>query len=275
VFVEPINASAERRRTCGVIAEPPELTRASGRLARVAYGSGMDVILIPGLWLDASSWGAVVAPLEAAGHRVHALTLPGKESRDADRTGIGLRDHVDFVVAAIDRAEAPVVLVGHSGGGAIALMASDTRPNRVARIVYVDAIPFPAGSPINDEVPVVGGEIPLPDWSFFEPEDLVDLDDRLRAQFRQQAIPEPKAVSFDQSELTDERRHNVPTTVICCEFGSKQVREWIEQGKAFVSELARKREVDYVDLPTGHWPQFTKPSELAEEVGRAVSRTQA
>jgi hypothetical protein len=37
----------------------------------------MDVILVPGLWLDGSSWEAVVAVLEQAGHRTRALTLPG------------------------------------------------------------------------------------------------------------------------------------------------------------------------------------------------------
>ena len=93
----------------------------------------MDIILIPGFWLDASSWDAVTPPLVAAGHRVHPLTLPGLESVDADRSGIGLRDHVDAVVAAIDGSPDPVVLVGHSGGGAIAHAAADARPDRVIR----------------------------------------------------------------------------------------------------------------------------------------------
>src|ERR671925_21648 len=55
----------------------------------------MDLILIPGFWLDASSWDEVVPALEQAGHRVRALTLPGLQSPDADRSEIGLRDHVD------------------------------------------------------------------------------------------------------------------------------------------------------------------------------------
>ena len=45
----------------------------------------MDIILIPGFWLDASSWDEVVPALRQAGHRVQALTLPGMESKDADR----------------------------------------------------------------------------------------------------------------------------------------------------------------------------------------------
>ena len=75
----------------------------------------MDIILIPGLWLDGSSWEKVVPVLEQAGHRTHPITLPGMESQDADRSGITLRDHVDAVIAAIDSvdpADGKVVLVG-------------------------------------------------------------------------------------------------------------------------------------------------------------------
>ncbi len=79
----------------------------------------MDIILVPGFWLDASSWEEVTPPLEAAGHTVHPLTLPGGlESVDASRAGIGLRTHIDAVVAKVDSLDGKVILVGHSGGGA-------------------------------------------------------------------------------------------------------------------------------------------------------------
>ncbi|MFC6896772.1 alpha/beta fold hydrolase [Nonomuraea dietziae] len=149
----------------------------------------MDVILIAGFWLNASSWDGVVPALEAAGHRVHALTLPGLASVDDDRTGVGLADHVAAVVKAIDDLDGSVVLVGHSGGGAIAHAAVDARPDRVTHVVYVDSVPLGDGSVINDELPVVDGEIPLPDWSVFGAEDLTDLDDELRERFRATSIP--------------------------------------------------------------------------------------
>jgi pimeloyl-ACP methyl ester carboxylesterase len=229
----------------------------------------MDIILIPGFWLDGSSWDAVVPALERAGHRPHALTLPGMQSRDADRSEITLRDHIDAVVDVIDSvdpADGPVVLVGHSGGGAIAHAAVDARPGRVARVVYVDSGPMSEGGVINDELPVEKGEIPLPDWSLFDDEDLVDLDDGLRAAFRERAIPTPVHVASDPQRLSDERRYDVPVTVIACEFPSATLRAWIEQGHPYVRELAKIRDVGYFDLPTGHWPQFTRP----EELGRAI-----
>lgn len=228
--------------------------------------------MIPGFWLDASSWAEVVPVLEQAGHRVRALTLPGLESPDADRGGIRLRDHVDAVVAAVDEVDGPVVLVGHSGGGAIAYAAADARPDRIARVVYVDSGPLGDGRAINDGLPAVDGEIPLPDWSRFDEADLVDLDDELREAFRARAVPEPQGVAHDAQVLTDERRYDVPATIIACQFPSALLRDWIVQGHPYVAELAAVRDVEYVDLPTGHWPQFTRPAELAQTILAAVDQ---
>jgi pimeloyl-ACP methyl ester carboxylesterase len=231
----------------------------------------MDVILIPGFWLDATSWQAVTPALEQAGHRVHPVTLPGLESVDADRSDIGLADHVEAVVGLVERLPGPVVLVGHSGGGAVAQGVADRLPERVARIVFVDAGPIAEGDCINDELPIVGDEIPLPDWSTFGAS-LTDLDDELQAQFRARAIPQPARVATDPIELHDERRHDVPITVICCEMPSSAIAEWLASGQPWVRELSRMKHVDYVDLPTGHWPQFTKPVELSRVLVEALAR---
>lgn len=233
----------------------------------------MDIILVPGFWLDASTWSEVTPPLVAARHRVHPLTLPGLESVDAPRAGIGLRDHIGAVVEAIDALAGPVVLVGHSGGGAIIHGAVDARPDRVARAVYVDSGPLAEGGVINDGLPAQGDDVPLPPWDFFEAADLVDLDDGLRAAFRARAVPEPRGVAYDQQRLGDERRYDVPATVISCEFPTAQLAGWIAAGHPFVAELARIRDVEYVDLPTGHWPQFTRPAELGGAILAAVDRT--
>jgi pimeloyl-ACP methyl ester carboxylesterase len=232
----------------------------------------MDIILIPGFWLDASSWDEVTPALEGAGHQVRAVTLPGLESKGADRRGIGLRDHVDAVAAAVDESGGPVVLVGHSGGGAIAHAVADARPERVARVVYVDSGPLGDGGCINDEMTVVNGEIPL-DLSEFPPEELRDMDDDLLASFRARAIPQPAGVATDRQELHDERRYDVPATVITCAFPSDQLKAWIAQGAPFVAELTAVRDVEFVELPTGHWPQFTKPKELAAAILEAIDRT--
>jgi pimeloyl-ACP methyl ester carboxylesterase len=230
----------------------------------------MDIVLIPGFWLDGDSWNEVAAPLRDAGHSIQALTLPGLESRDADRTDITFQDHVDAVTAAIDAIDGPVVLVGHSGGGAIAWGAVDARPDRVSRVIYVDSGPLSEGGVVNDELPVVNGEVPLPDWSAFEDDDLIDLTPELREHFRSIAIPEPARVTSDPFHAVNPARYAVPATVICCEFRTEQLKKWMEGG--FASELTASSDYELVDLPTGHWPQFTKPAELAATILKAVDR---
>ena len=232
----------------------------------------MDIVLIPGFWLDGASWDQVAAPLRDGGHTVHAITLPGLESRDSDRADIGLRDHVDAVISVVDSIAEPVVLVGHSGGGAIAHAAADARPDRIARVVYVDSGPLGDGDVINDEFPLVNGEVPLPDWSEFEDEDLVDLDDELRERLRSIAIPEPSRVARDKQVLSDPRRYDIPVTVISCEFPTAMLREWLSKEHPYVAELGKMKDFELVDLPTGHWPQLTRPRELAAAILTAVDR---
>lgn len=239
----------------------------------------MDIVLIPGLWLNASSWDRVAPVLEKAGHRAHALTLPGMESRDTDRSEITLRDHVDAVVAAVDAIAPPdkIALVAHSAAGGIAHAAVDQRPDRIAHVVYIGGFPTADGQPVAGDFPTDHGEIPLPDWSSFEDEELRDLDAAARAEFRERAIPSPARVAQDPQRLSDPRRYDVPVTVIATEFTSGMLRAWIDQGETPVRELAHIREVHIVDLPTGHWPQLTRPDDLgraiiASVVGRVTER---
>jgi pimeloyl-ACP methyl ester carboxylesterase len=232
----------------------------------------MDIILVPGFWLDASSWDEVIPALEDAGHTVHALTLPGLESADAPRANIGLRTHIDAVIRTVDSLDGKVILVGHSGGGAIIHAVVDARPDRVARAIYVDSGPLGEGGVINDDLPAEGDDIPLPPWEGFEEADLTDLDENLRTAFRARAIPQPKGVAIEQQHLHDVRRYEVPATVIACEFPSSLLNEMMDAGHPFTEELARMKHVELIDLPTGHWPQFTKPAELGKAILTAVER---
>ena len=58
----------------------------------------------------------------------------------------------------------------------------------------------------------------------------------------------------------------MPITIIACEFPSAALVEWIAADSPFTRELAKVKHVDYVDLPTGHWPQFTKPVQLGQAI---------
>jgi pimeloyl-ACP methyl ester carboxylesterase len=188
---------------------------------------------------------------------------------DIDRSSITLQDHVDAVVASVDSAVAaasgaPVVLVGHSAGCGVAHAAVDARPDKVGHVVHVAGFPIGDGVANPGGYPAVGGEVPFPDWSAFEEADLADLDDAAREELRSRAVPVPVRVHTDLQRLSDDRRYGVPITVVCTEFTSAMLREWVDQAFEPVQELSRIEHVDYVDLPTGHWPMFTKPTELAD-----------
>ena len=227
----------------------------------------MKVVLVPGFWLGAWSWERITVALEADGHDVVPLTLPGVESIDADRSGIGLAEHVAAVVAEIDRSVEPVVLVGHSGGGTVVHAAVDQRPDRVARAVYVDSGPLPHGTATNPHLPSDGPDLHLPEWDVFRGDGSHDLDDFTEAQlddFRRRAVPHPAAAAQDPQVLSDDARYAVPVTLITSTFTREQIDTYTAAGEDYFAELPKMDDVTIVELPTSHWPQLTKPTELAE-----------
>ncbi len=229
----------------------------------------MDVILIPGFWLDASAWDEVVPAVAATGHTPRPITLPGLVPADPE---IGLRDQIDFVVKLVDAAAGPVVLVGHSGGGAVAHGVVDARPDRIAKVIYVDSGPLGEGGVINDEFTAVEGMVPLPPRDEFDAETVADMDDEIWAAFAARAIPIPEKVAIEKQVLSDERRYDVPVTVITSEMPESVLRDLMAKGHPYVAELAKMKQYDIVELPTGHWPMFTKPVELATLVAAALPR---
>jgi pimeloyl-ACP methyl ester carboxylesterase len=228
-----------------------------------------DIVLVPGLWLDGSTWEAVVPALERAGHQVFPHTPPGLHAQDTDRSGIGLQDHVDAVVESVDAASAPVVLVGHSMGAGIAHAAADARPDRVARLVLVGGFPGTDGEPLAKGFPTEGADLVFPGWDAMDDADVRDLDDTARAAVLSRMRPSPARLTTDVLHLTDERRHQVPVTLVCPEFSPEQAREWVASGD--LPELSAAQDVEYVDIDSGHWPQVTRPQELAAIIAAAAS----
>lgn len=235
----------------------------------------MNIILVPGFWLGAWAWDEVEPVLQARGLHTVSLTLPGLQPNDTNRASVGLADHIAAVVEAIDSMEGPVVLVGHSAGGPICHAAAAQRLARVARVVHVDTWPAADGRCINDELPQSNGVVPLPGWDVFDEPDLIDLNDDLRAMFRARAVDQPARVATERFMLNEPARLDLPTTVIACEFTAAQLRGWMDAGEAALSELASLRNVAWVELPTGHWPMFTRPADLAGVLCDVVATTQS
>jgi pimeloyl-ACP methyl ester carboxylesterase len=231
----------------------------------------MDIILVPGLWLDASSWDDVVPALERAGHTMHALTMPGVGAPASESSEIGIADWVDAVVDEIDATAGVVAVVGHSGGGNVVYGAADARPERIARIVFVDTFPPGDGGSIW-EFPIVDGVIPFPGWDFFEEPEIADLDEATRARAAAGTRSVPARVPTDPLRLGDERRRLVPMTMLTGTVPEADIRDYITAAPDWVAELAAVKDLEIVELHSGHWPQFSKPDELASAIVAAVDR---
>jgi len=63
--------------------------------------SSAPIVLVPGFWLGAWAWDEVAEALRADGHDVTAVTLPGLESADADRSGVTMEDHVSKIMGRL------------------------------------------------------------------------------------------------------------------------------------------------------------------------------
>jgi pimeloyl-ACP methyl ester carboxylesterase len=222
------------------------------------------IVLVPGFWLGAWAWDEVAAALRADGHEVTALTLPGLESADADRSKITLSDHVDAICEAVRAAGAPVVLAVHSGAGFPGYAASDRIPELIAAMVYVDT--GPGMGAMDADFDAV--EMPLPSQEkLAEEENLDGLSEEQLETFRRRAVPQPGGVLREVAELTNDARLDIPSTVICAGYTSEQYKDAVKEGHAFVRGLTELRDVTWVDLPTSHWPMWSRPRELAAIVG--------
>jgi pimeloyl-ACP methyl ester carboxylesterase len=184
--------------------------------------------------------------------------LPGQGTPPAAAT---LADQHAAVLAAVDATPGPVVVVGHSAACTLAWMAADARPGTVARVAMIGGFPAGDGETYADFFEVAGGVVPFPGWATFDGPDSADLDLQQRRRIADQAIPVPEAVAKGVVQLRDERRFDVPVTLICPEFSPDEARELVDGGK--LPELAGARRLEYVDIDSGHWPMFTRPAELA------------
>jgi pimeloyl-ACP methyl ester carboxylesterase len=225
----------------------------------------MDILLIAGLWLDGSVWDNVAAQLEARGHRAVPITVPGQGDGNTSAT---LADQVATVLAAVDAAAGRPMVVGHSAACNLAWIAADARVGKISKVALIGGFPSSDGEPYFSGFPVQDGAMAFPGWSEFEGPDSADLDDAARQAFASAAIPVPEGVIRGVIKLADERRYAVPVVLVCPEFTPAQAKEWIDHGE--VPELAKSKNISFLDIDSGHWPMISAPAELASMLSRAA-----
>ncbi|WP_031077926.1 alpha/beta fold hydrolase [Streptomyces sp. NRRL WC-3742] len=232
-------------------------------------------VLVPGFWLGAWAWDGVVAPLRAAGHAVYPVSLPGCAERAGEVGEFGLEAQIADLVELLVREDLwDVVLVGHSGACAPVGGLADRMPERIRRLVYLDAGPIPDGGSVyamwppefraRAEDAAVGGRLPLPPW-----EDLLasngamldGLDEAALAGFRERATPQPLAAAEDALRVTG-ARDALAHGLVCCAIPLEQVRALIASGHPWFAGMDGPN-WEMRELPTGHWPMFSRPADTA------------
>lgn len=231
------------------------------------------VVLVPGFWLGAWAWDEVLAHLSQHGVAALAVTLPGLEADHPDRGSVGLQDHVAAIeqALALTPQDARTVLVAHSGAAIPATVALDRHVDEVDHVVWVDTAPVVDGYAIDPDVG--GSEHPLSAQYDEELEQgsMEGLSEEQLATFRERAVPQPASSMRESVSLHDERRLDVPGTIVCTAFPAAEYRSHAEQGMPFLAGVLQHRRLALVDLPTGHWPMWSRPAELADIIAQAAA----
>lgn len=223
------------------------------------------VILVPGYWLGAWVWQAVADRLSDLSFDVDAVTLPGLESRQSDRTSIQFADHVGYVADRV-RDAGRAVLIAHSGAGAVVTAVADRMPDALTRVVYVDSGPVADGHVPRPDLPDDQIDLPFPGLDELAEQGASSqgLSEADRARFHDLAVPHPAGACREPVRLDHPRRNEIPTTLVCCSIPSATVREMAAAGEGMFAPVSELSYVTLLDLPTGHWPMLSRPAELAD-----------
>ncbi|MFD9735010.1 alpha/beta fold hydrolase [Umezawaea sp. NPDC059074] len=223
-------------------------------------------VLVHGAWHSGRAWDRVVPLLESAGHSVHAPTLTGYGDQ-AHLLGpdVGLDTHVDDVVRLVEDEDlTDVVLVGHSYAGLVISSVANRVPERIGRLVFLDAMVPEDGETAADVIPFSQALIdqalasesgwrvpPLPEtpaglFGVTDPDDVAWLRGMLSDQ--------PVLCLQQPAHLDNPAVRTIPRTHVHCTVGKP---EGIERRAVPASD-------EVFELATGHDCMITMPRELTD-----------
>ncbi|HVM31155.1 MAG TPA: alpha/beta fold hydrolase [Candidatus Limnocylindrales bacterium] len=223
-------------------------------------------VLVHGGWGGGWEWRQVADRLAARGHQPHRLTLTGLGDRShLASPEVNLDTHITDVLMVLQFEDlSDVVLVGQSYGGAVITGAADRAPERIRRLVYVDAFVPNDGDSVIDLSPQRfvdlfrqlaaetgdGWQVPSP----FDPGDLGPPE--MEGWYAPKLVPHPLAC-FDQPIRLSGASDTVPRSYIDCRPADAQ--SWVFERFA---DRARSDGWDYHHLPVGHDAQVLAPEAL-------------
>jgi pimeloyl-ACP methyl ester carboxylesterase len=248
-------------------------------------------VLVGGGWLGGWCWRPVARRLREEGHDAYPVTLTGLGERvHLASPKVDLETHITDVVNLIGFEDLrEVVLLGHSYAGVVVTGAADRVPERISQLVYLDTGPIPDGTALIDTFPPEvrehverqveesggGWRFPVPpreELATFG--SLEGLDDARLESLRSRAVDQPFGTFTQPLRLENPAREALPKVGILCSFSLEEVRTIIDSGNPVFREMA-SLSWRFVELPTGHYPMFSRPEDLASVLLHISSDTSA
>jgi pimeloyl-ACP methyl ester carboxylesterase len=226
---------------------------ASPVVGQPASEASSTFVIVHGAWGGGWAWQKVDRMLRARGHEVYRPTLSGLGERvHLAGTAIGLDTHIDDVVNVLIYEDLrDVVLVGHSYGGMVITGVADRAPDRIRRMVYLDAFVPNDGESLMAITGNGGwlkqmtqGDFVVPAW--VKPDQPLPHD-----------VPHPLKTLNDPLILRNKSAKQIPTTYILTIDPGKT-----EDGFSAQAERAKKRGWTVLQMTADHNPHMSKPGEL-------------
>ncbi|MBP6590020.1 MAG: alpha/beta fold hydrolase [Chitinophagaceae bacterium] len=226
-------------------------------------------MLIHGSWHNAWNWHKVVPLIEAAGHRVICIDLPGMGRDKTPVKEVTLQKSVAKITEVIDQQPGKLILVGHSKNGIMVSQAAEYRPDKMEALVYLAAYLVPDGKTQREYAVQDTGGVLKPYVIFDESTQSTTLDpviykEGLYADCEDDIVEmaklllssEPVNTGTTRLELTDENFGRIPRYYIEC-LEDRAVTPYIQQ-KMYMELPCQK----VYQLKSSHSPFFSRPEEL-------------
>ena len=232
-------------------------------------------VLIHGAWHGGWCWEGVIKALEKAGHTAEGPTLPGQNPGD-DRSQVTFASYLDKIVETLRRQSHPVVLVGHSSAGFLLQSAAPLAPEKIERLIFLNAFILPEGKSQFDLVPpeaaqgMTAAAGASPDHSVPVIEEFVrhmlmagepvELQDALLSRL----TPQPLVLFTTQVTTAAFDRLSVPRAVVFCKGDAS-----LPPG-AFLGMAQGLGKFELVEVEGGHEALFTQPEVVAQGLIKAA-----
>ncbi len=235
------------------------------------------MVLVHGAFVGAWIWERMIEPLEAAGHSVETLDLPGSGDDPTPVAEITLDAYVDRVGAQLRERPEPAVLVPNSMGGMVCTQATARWPERVASIVYVaafvpqdgqsliDLTELPEGA--DDEIQanmVVEGDPPVATMpaKASHGAQYADCTDEDAAWAISRQKPQADAPFHAPASIPDGVFDDIPRSYVVC-TRDRSIPPALQRRMLETAGIT-----NVVELDTDHTPQLSATAELAEVLDR-------